>query len=703
MMKKIILTLLLFLAAAPAFADVKALLLSLEQYKEEKDVLAYVENDLKELSNALERIHATITSSIDSDVGPNDISEDRYRKSILNRIDQWLKDIGDKDIAMVYLAGHGVKDDKGKLYWAMNNFDPKNFGQTAIPVGLIREKLESCRASKVLLFLDTCFYGTAKSAGSKNLVVVSTMAESFKKSSKLTTIASSSANQESWLWKEMEHSLFTFWLIQAFKGAADEDGNGSISYSELKDFLDVNVMQSAKLALEKKQTPTYFNDGALLENDFALPVKAVTLQRLYEDIADQIDIQMRLHGFKRLAVTEFSSGENQNKVDGQTGLLTKDAAHEITSILSKRKKKFGAPYTILTENATNELLKNGGIAFDDLGASKTKNLLLSASAKVDEHDNPAIFTGNLRWTGACGLRLSGRLISTETMEDVFVVRGLGLLGRPLGSRNRLLPDYEQLGMSGLSMLVPTYNDNRDKPYVPTQGTPHPLNVSAGGPQTVKILVRPHNSNGPYKLRELKFSGNRCDVKLNQGEQYAIRITNTSKQEVFARVLVDGRSTISQYVNVSKDECLQGTVPKSEKMIFAPRVNLQEARQWYLPPETYCDILGFYAPEGLETSDVKYLAKDIKVTGKSQLCRFNVVDANESLAARDHFTDQLGMITVAIYESIAPEEAEHRKAKRGEQNVGTNPGPPEATKLGKYTGKNVPGDPTMILNIHYSSK
>ena len=70
------------------------------------------------------------------------------------------------------------------------------------------------------------------------------------------------------------------------------------------------------------------------------------------------------------------------------------------------------------------------------------------------------------------------------------------------------------------------------------------------------------------------------------------------------------------------------------MIVGKRVNLDEARHWELDPADG----PVYAVRGFVT----------EVGAQGKLREFTVVDADESLAARQKFTDQIGLITAAFY-------------------------------------------------------
>ncbi|MDR1268407.1 MAG: hypothetical protein LBK82_02670 [Planctomycetaceae bacterium] len=61
-----------------------------------------------------------------------------------------------------------------------------------------------------------------------------------------------------------------------------------------------NVSWTVAAALEKEQHPVVLNEKA--GADFQLPLRAVTLSRLIDDVAEQIDLQMRIEKFMQIGI-----------------------------------------------------------------------------------------------------------------------------------------------------------------------------------------------------------------------------------------------------------------------------------------------------------------------------------------------------------------------------------------------------------------
>jgi uncharacterized caspase-like protein len=63
------------------------------------------------------------------------------------------------DIALLYFTGHGLKDEEGRLYFAMKNTRRDRLLFTAIQANQIDEAIESCSSLQKVLILDCCYSG----------------------------------------------------------------------------------------------------------------------------------------------------------------------------------------------------------------------------------------------------------------------------------------------------------------------------------------------------------------------------------------------------------------------------------------------------------------------------------------------------------------------------------------------------------------
>jgi hypothetical protein len=74
------------------------------------------------------------------------------------------------------------------------------------------------------------------------------------KSDKVISLASTKGGQASNSYPERKHGLFTYFLLDGLKGAADKDGDGWISMEELFSYVQDNVTKVAR-RMGVEQTP----------------------------------------------------------------------------------------------------------------------------------------------------------------------------------------------------------------------------------------------------------------------------------------------------------------------------------------------------------------------------------------------------------------------------------------------------------------
>ena len=654
----------------------QGLLVSIEKY--DLAPLDYAENDVMKLANLLmTRYNGVAQACIDTP--NNERGGDAPMKAVMEKIELWCKSLKNSDTAVLYLAGHGVRDADGKLYLAMINFDTKNFDTAAIPLAWIRDRFGEAKGKNKLLLLDTCFAGTAKSVD----FAQASSAESgaaFAEAKDVVVIASSRENEKSWLWGDAKHSLFTYWVIEAFKGHADFNNDRTVTCDEIVRYLQTNVPLIAKIVLNKDQHPVVLNAEA--GKDFKLPLRASSPERLINDMAEQIDLLMRIGNYPRLAVPEFVSGES-GKFEPKYGALPRWASDELRKAVVQASRINRSSYSVLSENATRRLMQSRGLTPDDLGTEKSREL------KIEGKEVPLLIDGRLTLFGNGSVALRSVLLHTEEESEVGNVGGIAMLNAAelgmtetsgvFASTHSVLPprpEAELVSMQGVGLVDPQQRrevvevlENREKP--------HPM-ADPNSPFKVRFEVRPMNRpNAAYVERKVVVDGNECFLPLSKGEEYRIMVKCETEHEVFMRVLVDGLNTLSQPETIkAKDIVIEAVDPKNEgEHVIMPRASLDSARPWVMPPKQERAIQGFY--------DANSRA--------STLQRFQVVDADESVAARKNYTEQLGLITIGFFKPVNP---------LGERRIGTGAGRRETVRIERYTGGNVPGPMMAVYNIRY---
>lgn len=710
-MKRVLLCLLVFciasfplLAAEPAF---KALLVSIEDY--EKAPLDFAEQDIGKLSTVLLTRYGCMVKMC-----LNRSGMDRTPKeTIVFDMKDWFGKLESDDNALIYLSGHGVKDDDGKLYLAMIDFDGKNFETAAIPLEMIRKEFENCQGKSKLLLIDTCFAGTSKSFDF-NQATSGEMSDVFKEISNVAIIASCRKDERSWLWTEKKHSLFTYWLIEAFKGHA-LDNKRKLTFDGLTGYLEANVPLAAKFAVNQNQHPVVHNPEA--GEAFELSMKGIPLKNLIDDIAEQIDLKMRMEKkYTLIGLPEFTMGPEKT-LDPAFANLSRDICRQLREKLKDKSQWNESGYEVMNENALNKILIKDNIKPGDLGTSETRHLKITNQGT--EMKIPVLVDGHITLIVDQGANL-GVMLSTELLNT----QTGGCIGK--GARGVAYANARELGLTGVSFDFARIDEMQKfgtaqppKPHEPRQPEPgepqqppldnlnFPQSVVTAAIQIHRDAQEPHpmsntslpfkvwfevrkanERNAQYKERRVIFDsnngkiGSNCYLPLDKGEVYRIMIQNNDEKEVFARVLVDGLNTLSQR---QPYQAKGAWIEKVESetgapYVLAPRTNLDDARAWVMVPKRTP-----YAIEGFYDANFK----------NDTLHRFIIVDADQSAINRENYTDQIGYITLGFFKAID-------KPSPGTRAGGliTDPGAAEPQKLNAYQGGKMAGEMIAVYNIRY---
>jgi hypothetical protein len=180
----------------------------------------------------------------------------------------WVKP-GKSDV-FVYYTGHGapsVKDRKGYLVPADGS--PDYIEATAYPLELLYANLAKVPARNLTIVIDACFSGAATDTSGRTSMllkdasplVVEPVSEDKTPGNAIVMTSATGKQISSW-YPEKGHSLFTYWFLNGLKGAADTDKDGVIKLTELKEYLDQNVIYTAHKLYGRDQTPEVKGNAA---------------------------------------------------------------------------------------------------------------------------------------------------------------------------------------------------------------------------------------------------------------------------------------------------------------------------------------------------------------------------------------------------------------------------------------------------------
>jgi hypothetical protein len=174
---------------------------------------------------------------------------------------QWVRP--HKSDVFVFYSGHGVpglKDGREYLWPVDGNLNTPEI--SGYPLELLYKNLDQIEARSVTVFIDACFsgessHGTLIRGASGVRVMPKKIAEST-----FTVISATSQGQIASWDDESSHGLFTKYLLDALKGAADEkpygNGDGRVTLNKIKNYLDSEMTYAARRRYGREQQATVF-------------------------------------------------------------------------------------------------------------------------------------------------------------------------------------------------------------------------------------------------------------------------------------------------------------------------------------------------------------------------------------------------------------------------------------------------------------
>jgi hypothetical protein len=159
-----------------------------------------------------------------------------------------------EDIVLIYFAGHGApepdprgleKDGLSK-YLVPADAEPDDLYVTGFPMEELQTIFERIEAERVVAFLDTCYSGAA---GGRTFAARRTRAatldaaflDRLAQAKGRAIITASRPSEVSIELPELGHGLFTYYLLQGLRGAADADHDRIVSLQELYQYVEREV------------------------------------------------------------------------------------------------------------------------------------------------------------------------------------------------------------------------------------------------------------------------------------------------------------------------------------------------------------------------------------------------------------------------------------------------------------------------------
>ena len=243
------------------------------------------------------------------------------------------------DLTLIYITGHGIKDDDGKLYFAMTNTRRESLLFTSLSAEQVNRAMENCRSRRQVLVLDCCYSGAFPVDYTVKADTAVNTFERFKGHGR-TILTASDSTQFSFVGNSLKgqaaQSIFTRHLVAGIQsGDADLDRDGDITVDELYDYVYERVTEEMPSQRPKKRVDI---EGRLViakNINWSLPsyLKNLINSQSVTDRRNAIEDLKHLYEIGNLLVQASVTEETQRLVEDDSRTVSEAAKSLLRSIM----------------------------------------------------------------------------------------------------------------------------------------------------------------------------------------------------------------------------------------------------------------------------------------------------------------------------------------------------------------------------------
>ncbi|MDM8517818.1 caspase family protein, partial [Desulfobacterales bacterium HSG16] len=223
------------------------LLIGVSDYADNNLDLEFADADAKALGAFLKKQKGKLYSNV---YIKTLVNRSVTRESVLNNIARHLGKASLNDVAFLFLAGHGVQHAQtGSYYFLPHDANHNNLVSKGLNMAALSDsvKILTNHIKRVIVATDTCHAG-ALQVGARSAESGKDISALFQASQGLFLLSASKSGENSLenrayaLYEDGPgHGAFTSSLILGMKGEADTDKDGSITISELFQYVSKRV------------------------------------------------------------------------------------------------------------------------------------------------------------------------------------------------------------------------------------------------------------------------------------------------------------------------------------------------------------------------------------------------------------------------------------------------------------------------------
>jgi TolB-like protein len=220
-------------AQAQAISVLWVLAIGVSRYQDPNLNLQFAAADAQAIEAALQRqaggrLYGQVKSLVLTDDGVT-------RESVLDSMERFLGQAGPNDVALIFMAGHGVQDlTTGSYYFLPHPATPANLLTAGLRMTDFDEVVRVLRRNVrgIVVMLDTCHAGSLRLAA-RGLVSADDLAARLSAGEGFFLLAATKPGEESREKPDLRHGVFTYAVLEGLQGPADTDDDGLVTVSEL--------------------------------------------------------------------------------------------------------------------------------------------------------------------------------------------------------------------------------------------------------------------------------------------------------------------------------------------------------------------------------------------------------------------------------------------------------------------------------------
>jgi WD40 repeat protein len=225
------------------------LAVGVSRYQNASLTLDFAAKDAQDFTAALRHQHGKLYRDVEVRLLTD---AEAHREAILDGLEWLQRQTTSKDVAAIFVAGHGTNDPNGYYYFLPANIDLERLKSTGVAFTELKNTVAAL-TGKVLFFLDTCHAGNVMREKRRAVLdIAGVINELASADNGAVVFAASTGNQYSLENSAWGNGAFTKALVEGLQGQADYRHSGRITVN----MLDLYLSERVKALTQGRQTPT---------------------------------------------------------------------------------------------------------------------------------------------------------------------------------------------------------------------------------------------------------------------------------------------------------------------------------------------------------------------------------------------------------------------------------------------------------------